>query len=148
MKMPMEIAFVLLLEWFAVKYHTKGKCSLHFHHLWQFFSLEDTELRARPGRELWIAKMDNWFLLSDLTVGYFLPLSFSFLLIIVNSDWNCNSGSALKKQFHHCTVSLYLEKQMHLLSPGHSDCVEVIGTACHMCEYKGLSETAQLMCYF
>lgn len=54
-------------------------------------------VKGWDGRELWKARLHNEFLLPDLTALYYLPLSFSFLLIIVNSDWNCNSGSTLKK---------------------------------------------------
>ena len=54
-------------------------------------------VKSGDGRELWKARLHNQFLLSALTALYYLPLSFSFLLIIVNSDWNCNSGSTLKK---------------------------------------------------
>lgn len=42
-------------------------------------------------------QVNNWFLLSDLTTHYFLSLLFSFVLIIVNSDWNLNLGSDLRK---------------------------------------------------
>lgn len=104
-------------------------------------------VKSWGGRELWKARLHNQFLLSDLTALYCPPITFSFLLIIVNSYWNCNSGSTLKKKkkLHHCSVSFYLAKQMHLLSPGHGDCVEVIGTACHPCEFMALKVTLQLM---
>lgn len=55
-------------------------------------------VKSWGGRELWKARLHNQFLLSDLTALYCPPITFSFLLIIVNSYWNCNSGSTLKKK--------------------------------------------------
>lgn len=37
------------MEKFKVKYNVSSKCPLHFNHLLQLISLEDTELRAGMG---------------------------------------------------------------------------------------------------
>jgi hypothetical protein len=40
-----------------------------------------------------------------------------------------------------------LQKKIHLLSPGHCDCVALIATACHLCEFKALDPALHSQVY-
>lgn len=85
--------------------------------------------------------VNNQFLLSDLNTPYFLSLLFPFILIIVNSDGNLNSGLDLKK---NCSIaascaSIWRSKCIRYLVD--TDCVELITTGCHLCEFKVLGHS-------